>query len=379
MSTTYPVIDIDTHFTEPRDLWTSRAPAKFKDTAPRVEEVDGHQRWRVGDDFVLGGPGFCVIKRDGQKVYGQISLETFEEMSEAASFCNARLAAMDELGLHSQILYPNILGFAGGTIMRIDDTELRNFCITGYNDAVGEMQQESRDRILPQTLLPFWDVELAVKELVRSKEQYNLRGFTMTDAPDQWGLPPLSDRYWDKLWATAQELDMPVNFHIGSGGIGGGPWGGMDPARSLATISTILFMNNMRCLINLIFSGLLDRFPRLKFVSVESGIGWIPFMLEACEYQMDENLIERGGLELRPREYFQRQIFASFWFEKENVARTLELLGEDNVMFETDFPHPTCLYPDVQGQIAKSLDGVSERVRSKVLYETAARVYNIAI
>lgn len=127
------------------------------------------------------------------------------------------------------------------------------------------------------------------------------------------------------------------------------------------------------------FSGLLDRFPRLKFVSVESGIGWIPFMLEACEYQMDQNLLERGGLKLRPREYFQRQIYASYWFEHESTPRTLELLGGDNVMFETDFPHPTCLYPHVCEQVQASLGGLDRSLQRKVLYETAAKVYNLPL
>ena len=86
-----------------------------------------------------------------------------------------------------------------------------------------------------------------------------------------------------------------------------------------------------------------------------------------------------GGLELRPREYFARQIYASFWFEKGNVARTLELLGEDNVMFETDFPHPTCLYPEVRGHVQECLGDVPAPVQRKVLYENAAKVYGLSI
>jgi predicted TIM-barrel fold metal-dependent hydrolase len=112
-------------------------------------------------------------------------------------------------------------------------------------------------------------------------------------------------------------------------------------------------------------------------VEVESGIGWIPFMLEACEYQMDQNMVDRGGLKLRPREYFKRQLYASYWFENENTARSVELLGADNVMFETDFPHPTCLYPNVREQVQTSLQGLDRNLQRKVLYETAAKVYNL--
>jgi len=136
-------------------------------------------------------------------------------------------------------------------------------------------------------------------------------------------------------------------------------------------------MNNMRCIINLIFSGLLDRYPRLNFVSVESGIGWLPFLLEACEYQMRENTIDRDGLELTPKEYFHRQIYASFWFENEDVPHSIERLGANNIMFETDYPHPTCLYPGVREQVQTCLGGLEAGVQRKILYENAARVYQI--
>ena len=373
-----PIIDIDTHFTEPKDLWTSRAPARLKDQAPRVVEKDGAQRWIIDKDQMLSPPGFCVIKRDGGKVYGRFSLARFEEMSEAASFPKARLELMDQHGLHTQILYPNVVGFAGSALMRVEDLELRNFCISGYNDSIADFQAEGEGRIYPQALLPFWDVDLAVKELLRCKD-LGLVGFTMTDSPESWKLPSLCDAHWDPLWSTAQELSMPVNFHIGSGGVGNPSWRGMDPQRSLAALSTVVFMSNVRCLANLIFSGLLDRYPELNFVSVESGIGWIPFMLEACEYQMDENFERGKGPALRPTEYFRRQIFASFWFEKRNVARTVELLGADNVMFETDFPHPTCLYPGIREHVREALDGIEPAVQKKILYETAARVYGLPL
>ena len=137
-------------------------------------------------------------------------------------------------------------------------------------------------------------------------------------------------------------------------------------------------MGNMVCLINLIFSGLLDRFPKQKFVSVESGIGWIPFMLQAIEYQMNESMPGGGAMKLRPTEYFRRQIYASFWFEND-AARAVQEIGADNVLFETDFPHPTCLYPNVREHAEASLEGLCEADQRKVLYENAARVYQVPL
>ena len=370
-----PLVDIDTHFTEPPSLWTSRAPAALREVAPRVvKNAEGNPQWIVGRDLPLSPPGFCVVRADGSKIAGRFSLQTFEEMTPAASEAGARLRVMDELGIRLQIVYPNILGFAGGSIMQVEDAALRLFCVTAYNDAVAELQAQAHGRLRPQSLIPFWDVKLAVKELTRCQDELGLTGFTMTDSPEAWGQPSLNDAYWDPLWAAAQERGLPVNFHIGSGGTGGVVWAGMEVSRLLASLSTILFMNNMRCLANLIFSGLLDRFPALNFVSVESGIGWIPFLLEACEYQMDENAVP---LKLRPREYFARQIYASFWFEHEDVARTIERLGASNVMVETDFPHPTCLYPGPRKKLEDALASLPVASQRKVLYENAARVYGL--
>jgi len=370
-----PIIDIDSHFTEPRDFWTRRAPSRFKDRVPRVVvDEQRAEHWVVEDDLVLGPPGFCVIRPDESKALGQMSLDTFEEMHRGATYAPERLEVMDKHGIALQIVYPNILGFAGSMIMRVADVELRNFCTYGYNDGIAELQAQGERRLYPQALLPFWDIDLAVAELERSMDELGLTGCVLTDAPEQWGLPTLSEPYWEPLFAAAQERGVPINFHIGGGHFTGGPWVGGPERSVLATLSSLAFIGNLRCIPNLIFSGLLDRFPDLNFVSVESGLGWIPFILDFCDYQMDQNRVT--GLDLRPHEYFERQIYASYWFEK-NAADSIRRLPASNVMFETDFPHPTCLFPDIQEQVAATLGDFPEDVQRKVLYQNAARVYQL--
>ena len=372
-----PIIDVDTHFTEPPDLWTSRAPKALADRVPRVETNDhGREQWVVDRDLVLGPVGYCVIRPDGSKANGQVTLDTFADIHPGASDPKARLEVMDSFGITMQVLYPNVLGFTGSFVMNVEDEALRNFCITGYNDAVADLAAAGEGRLLPQAVLPIWDIEAAVRELVRAHDDLGLTGIVLTDSPEVWGCPVLSDRHWDPLWAAAQERGLPVNFHIGGGGPMGNVWPGPSEGAWIAAMSTLADMGNMRCITNLIFSGLLDRFPALKFVSVESGIGWIPFLIECAEYQMDENGVT--GLELRPREYFERQIFASYWFESD-IATALSKLGEDNLMFETDFPHPTCLYPEVRAKVHETVGVLEPRVQRKVLYETAARVYNLEL
>ena len=375
-----PVIDIDSHYTEPPDLWTSRAPAKYKDAVPHiVTNEKGEQRWQVLDDIDFGPPGFTVVRADGKKEYGTISLGTFEEMSKAATEPGPRLKLLDDLGVAQQIVYPNVAGFGSQNFIKIDDSELRNICCTTYNDAVAELQHEGKGRLFPQGLVPFWDIPAAVEELGRIHDM-GLKGITMCDTPEAFGLPYLNDPAWDPFWDTCAALEMPVNFHIGAGaGITDKLiWDGYGPQRRLAMGSVCLFITNFKVIINLIFSGLCERYPTLNFVSVESGIGWVPFLLEAMDYQFEETVpTEREGLSMKPSEYFRRQIFASFWFEDFGPRATIEAIGEDNVMFETDFPHPTCLYPRAQEHVTAVLTDLDEGIREKVLRTTAERIYHI--
>ncbi len=369
-----PVIDVDSHWTEPPDLWTSRAPAHLKDRALRVERNDeGQDRWIIEDGQVMGMVGYCSIRPDGSKGSGQIAFDTFEECHPASIETAPRLDYMDEHGLSMQIVYANILGFAGNGIMRVKDEELRRFCVRAYNDACGDMQNDGAGRLFPQAMLPFWDVASAVAELERVQDDLGLTGFVITDAMHAWDLPALNAKHWDPLWDAAQSRGLPVNFHIGASVIGG-IWESYTQARTFATLSTLAQMSNMNCVANLIMSGLLDRFPRLKFVSVESGVGWLPFLLESLEYQFDENGVD--DLKLRPSEYFQRQIYGSFWFE-DDLAPALERLGTDNLMFETDFPHATCLYPGVREQKEKTLANLDAATQRKLLYENAMKVYQL--
>jgi predicted TIM-barrel fold metal-dependent hydrolase len=116
----------------------------------------------------------------------------------------------------------------------------------------------------------------------------------------------------------------------------------------------------------------------LKFVSVESGIGWIPFVLEAVDHSYLEAREGRTSeWDLMPSEYFARQVYACTWFETVATTRLLGPIPVDNVMFETDFPHPTCLYGNIQERVEAAFAGVDPVAREKVLWGNAARLYGV--
>jgi predicted TIM-barrel fold metal-dependent hydrolase len=156
------------------------------------------------------------------------------------------------------------------------------------------------------------------------------------------------------------------------------PWPAHDDDTKLAIGGTLLFIGNARVVVNIICSGMLDRYPDLKIVSVESGAGWVPFILEALEYEMEENAPGlKASLSLTPREFFQRNIYATMWFERTDLTSVVRQVGEDNIMFETDFPHPTCLYPDPLRTAARNMRELSPGAQRKILGENAAKLYGL--
>ena len=380
------VIDADTHYTEPHDLWTSRAPAGLAERLPRVVDVDGHPTWAVGATTLGRAMASSVIDRDGNRCRGSAFLAWgFDDTHPGAYDVAARLEVMDEVGIHAQIVYPNVAGFGGQKFAQVGDPESRRLCVEIYNDAMAEIQDASHGRLYPMALLPWWDVAATVAEAERIAAS-GLRGVNMTSDPQvQSELPDLGDRAWDPLWETCADLALPIHFHIGASQTtmswyGSSPWPSLGDDQKLGIGSAMMYITNARVLANIIYSGMLERHPRLKVVSVESGIGWIPFVLEALDHQANETAAgSMDYLSLPPSEYFRRQIYACYWFERRDVAHTFEVLGSDNILFETDFPHPTCLYPDSLAYAAEGLAEVSPEVQRKVLQDNAAALYRIPV
>jgi predicted TIM-barrel fold metal-dependent hydrolase len=384
----YKVIDADTHLSEPHDLWTKNAPAKYKDRVPQVKIVNGQSCWVIDYNKSIGDGAnpLSAIAKDGTRPPGLGFIKwTMDDCHPGSSRVKERLEVMDSFGISAQIIYPNLLGF-GGQKAALVDPDLRLVCVKLYNDAMAQLQEESGGRLFPMALLPWWDIKESAKE-TRRAHVMGLRGININSDPqtkqDINGrmLPSLGQKGWDPLWEVCSELEMPVNFHIGASEQQNEwrthqCWPELDQEHNAAMGGALMFMNNGRVMANLIYSGLLDRFPKLKFVSVESGVGWIPFLLEALDHQNQE-LITKPNFTRLPSEYFKENFYACFWFERRDISPMISTIGVDNVLFETDFPHPTCLYP--VDRVTKALAGLNPPEIRKVLGENAARLYKIKI
>ncbi len=383
------IIDADTHLTEPHDMWLKRAPASMRDRVPQVKVHNGVESWVIDGDKVIGlnaHPNSAILKEGGKVRDLDRFLDLrFKDVHAGSSNVKARLQVMDESGIYAQIVYPNILGFGGQASAKVDP-ELRIVSTKIYNDAMAELQEESCNRLFPMALLPWWDVEEAIAECRRCHEM-GLRGININSDPhlhkDERGeyLPDLASTHWDPLWEACADMKLPVNFHIGASeqsidwmGTQGWPSLTRDLKSSIA--GAMLFFNNAKVVANLILGGVVERHQSLKFVSVESGIGWIPFLMEALDYQVTE-LAESKKITMKASDYFKRNFYSCFWFEKENISETLRQVGIDNALFETDFPHPTSLYPI--DNLEERLSPLTSEERAKVLSLNAAKLYNIPL
>jgi len=376
------VIDVDSHVSEPADVWTSRVASKWGDAVPHVANLEGKEIWIIGGEPVLPVGITALAGYDGTL---PDCPDTMADLPRGAHTADGRLAYLDAEGIYAQVLYPNVGGFGSAAFLKLEDPALMLECVRAYNDFLVDWASADPNRLLPVMATPFWDVDAAVREVERCAALGH-RGVLFGGQPNAFGEPHLASSHWDPLWAVAQEAGLPISFHIGSSSEWDvGPAEVMGMRANLARLGANAFMENEKCLADIIFGGVCHRFPELDFVSVESGVGWLPFAIEAFDWQWSNAGIHKDHpeYELTPSEYFERQIYGCFWFEEHGVEKALELYP-DNLLFETDYPHPTSMsvgpastavHPREYAE--RVLGKVGEETAAKVLHSTAARLYGV--
>ncbi len=377
-------IDVDTHITEPADVWTSRVSSKWGDAVPHVKRVDGRDIWFIRDEFV-GGPGWVTAAGfDGSFPESRAG---YDDIPRSSYDAKARLEYMDSEGIWAQVLYPNVGGFGSGGFLKLGEPALMLECVQAYNDFLVEWCSEDPRRLVPVAAMPFWDVEASVKEVARAVELGH-KSILACSEPQAFGQPRLADKHWEPFWRAVEETGVPISFHIGSGGFDDlmNDTANIGVKANFGRASSTIFMQNMNCIADLIFGGICHRHPELKLVSVESGVGWVPSFLEACDWQWTNGQVckEHPEWDLLPSEYFERQIWACFWFESRSLRPAIEQLG-DNLLWETDFPHPTCQHPGPANGLSRRpseyaddvLGDLPEATQRKILHDNAAALYGL--
>ncbi|KHK90914.1 amidohydrolase family protein [Novosphingobium malaysiense] len=376
------IVDCDTHFTEPADLWTANAPAHLKDKMPHVRRIDGADQWFVGDRH-FGSMGGNVIGKDRNKLLGRLAFPNYDQIDPGSFDVGARLDAMDAMGVWAQICFQNGGVTQAGSLVALNDDELAITITQIFNDACKDRMDASDGRINCMGTLPYWGKDVMNAEMRRIAD-LGLKGITLPDRPERLsegyvgpdgGVSP----FWEEVFETCEATGIPLNFHLNASlDANTAIWDNLGFDQKLPIHALIHHIGCAATMSNFMVSGILDKYPNLKIGLIESGAGWVPFWLEGMEHQLDEfRTAQNRGLKKRPKEYFKQNFWVSFWFEDYAPRNMLDEIGVDKVMFETDYPHPTSLYPGVQNKLVAVLAEHDQETRRRVLELNARELYNL--
>ena len=362
----YPLISCDDHMDlayVASDLWQSRVPAKLRERAPSVKETPKGPVWfREGERWGIYGSK----RADGRKVvFDEIDLP---EEPEPGVFRPAspryRIEDMDRDGIHAEVIY----GFLDWSFR---DHDLQAVCMQAYNSWLWEaLCSADPDRLVGIAALPANDPGTIVAELHRVLK-IGFRGATF-DAFT--AAKPIFDPIWEPLWTSVEETGVALSVHIGGGYsmLSSAPREWALPARA-----AICGVQMDEVLSSVIFSGILERHPKMSLVLGESGIGWIPFVLERLDWELD-NYQGHGGfsMSMRPSELFRRQMYATFQDEKLGV-RLIPSIGVDNVMWAADYPHADGTFPHTRQAVERIFQGVDAALTERVVSANCRSLYRI--
>ena len=378
----YRIISADDHIDLqwlPADLWQQRVPAKYRDRAPKVVEINGEPTWVAGNE--KWGPWSIPKGHNGLDRAGRPFALTRGGVLEPGvlrpTTPELRLADMDRDGIDASVMYGPI------TPLFVDDPEFRKVCYRAYNDWLAEFCANAPERLIGVGLLPIDDPEEAAEEL-RYLKQNGIRHAMLLAAR---AATPLWDRSWEPLWEAGDETGIPIGFHL-SGGVRSAVESGpkADDLGNRGVRVAVVPMQMDEPLASVIFSGAFERHPNLKIVLAETGIGWLPYMVERMDdayrrfVDAKEQWKAHGEKELprKPSEYFKKHVWATFQIDPVGL-RLLDVIGDERVMWASDYPHGDSTWPNSQQAIEEQFRGVPPEVRRKVLCDNAKNLYGLGV
>jgi predicted TIM-barrel fold metal-dependent hydrolase len=367
------VISVDDHVIEHPRVWLDRLPAKYAEVAPRIERLeDGNDYW-IYEGEKAGNFALNAVAGKEPKDYG-MDPRTYDDMLPGCHEIKERLADMDLEGVHAQLCFPNMGGFAGSTFAKSKDLALANLSISAYNDFIlDEWCAYNTGRQIPLGMLPYWDVDACVAEMKRTADK-GIKSWTWPELPDRLGLPSWHTSHWDPVLATAQETDIPLSLHFGSGGA---PQVSPEGASTNFTVAIALFaLNAQSAMTEILLSPTFHKFPGLRMALSEGGIGWMPYILERLDYVWERhrwyNDVNR---EISPSQVFKDHMWGCYISDEAGIEAR-HRIGVDNIMFESDYPHSDSQWPHTRKLLAESLLHVPDDEARKITEDNARKFYN---
>ena len=367
----HTLISVDDHLVEPPRMFEGRLPSRLQPLAPRVvETVEGHEVWEF-DDKVFFQIGVNAVVGRAREDW-LIEPTRFDEMRPGCFEIEARVHDMDLNGIWASVNFPSqITGFCGSVFSRCSDPELGLAVTRAWNDwFFDEWHSPHPDRIVPMGITFLGDAELGAAEIRRNAA----RGFTAVTLPEQphrIGMPSIFSGWWDPIIAACAETGTVICLHVGSSGVVDMP----SDAPMVPLAATLFGQLSLTACTEWLWSGAPVRFPDVKIAMSEGGIGWVAMLHDRLE-----NIVDRSGYgsyfpgDLRPADVLHR----NFWFctlDDPSTLATLETIGVDRVMFETDYPHGDGTWPDSQALFDDVFGSLPVDVVAKIGHGNAAALF----
>lgn len=388
------MISVDDHVVEPPDLFDGRLPAAYADRAPKVvrerlrfvggskgrewvHDPDGLwcDAWRYEDATM---PLMWLLAAVGDATV-DIEVATYDEIRPATWQKAARLEDMTANHVEAAMCFPNLFRFAGQTFSEVADRELSLHCIRAYNDWIIDDWGggEARGRLLPVTIVPLWDAELAAAEVRRCADKGSYL-VTFPENPYPLGFPSLyePERYWAPFFTACEDTETMVNMHIGSSS----RLPHATPNAPFIVDSTQTYLNSQGSLLDFMFSGTFEYHPKLKVSYSEGQVGWLPYMLERADKLWHERANNEFGTWIPnpPSTYIPDRVYFCM-FDDEVGLRMRDLIGMDQITFETDYPHADSTFPETESVLAAicAAAGMTDEERYKLARGNAIRGYGL--
>jgi predicted TIM-barrel fold metal-dependent hydrolase len=386
---TISIISVDDHVQEPPTLWTERLPGERRDDQlPHVTiQPDGSERWVIEGtvrlDLPLAETGALAAER-----FAPTGPGTWRDVPGVVYDPGERLKAMDQEGIACSILYPLVSGVSGEVLGAIKDPALQVACVQAYNDWLLDTWAAASTRFVPQCLVPITSIEEAVTELERAVGKGHRGAILPIDTSQvNSAAPSIYSPQWDPFWARATALGVPVCFHSGSA-----PlilldlYPGVDPAVKSAFNAVRASVTSSGVIPKFLFSAIPERFPDLRFVFANSGVGWCSYSLEVSNHEWDRKFRQISPVERKPPPYdmelpgdlFHRQCYITASFESVGM-KVRQFVGIDNILWHSEFPRAVSTYPTSRQTLAENLTGVPEAEQEQILSGNAAKLYHLSV
>ena len=391
------IISVDDHVVEPPTVWTDRLPSQYLEVGPRVVRAPVGEISFVGGKFAprVGEPGEGpdadwwfyedlrrpLLRLDAAVGYDRDEVDlravTYDQMRPGAFQLAPRLEDMDANWIEASLCFPTFPRFCGQTFTEAKDRDLGLLCVKAYNDwMVEEWCDPSGGRLIPLTLIPLWDAELAAAE-VRRNAGRGVRAVCFSEIPPFLGLPSIHDpdKFWDPFFRACEETGTVICMHIGSSS----KMPSTSPDAPPAVSSTLTFANACYSLVDWLMSGVFTRFPELVIAYSEGQIGWIPYVLERADVVWEDNR-GWGGVADKvlepPSELFRRHVYGCF-FNDPHGLRSLEDIGVERVTYESDYPHSDSTWPNTRQIAEEQMKGLDDHSVELIVRGNAIRMLGL--